>query len=73
MKKINLENGNYVIVYYYNDNNASVDELKATKCIICEFDKNDKLIKESSFIKGKNSVNDDISLEDNSNCPVCKK
>lgn len=73
MKRVNLENGNYAIVYYYNDNNESVEETVATKCTICEFDINDKLVKEGSFVLETKKEEDEISLEDNSNFPVFKK
>ncbi len=72
MKKINLENGNYAIVYYFNDNNKSVDKSEATKCKICEFDTNNNLIKEGSFVLQAKKKEEELSLEDNSNFPVFK-
>jgi hypothetical protein len=56
MKRKELANGNYALVFYYNDNNDRVDERDATKCKICEFDSNDNLITEASFEYFSNTI-----------------
>lgn len=64
--------GAYAIIYYYDKNNKEVDENLATKCIICEFDANNKLLKETVSIIQTSLVDDnmsqtDVSLNDKTN------
>lgn len=72
MKKVILENNNYAIIYYYDANNKSVDAKDAVKGVICEFDSNNNLIRETNFVSKIEEETDNISLEDNSDFPVFK-
>ena len=75
MEKVILENGNYTISYYYNDSDESVAKENATKCIICEFDSDNRLIKEARFVIKENKEDNDfgIKLYNNDAYPVFKK
>lgn len=54
MKKKILDNGNYALIYYYDENGNGVeDEEKAASCAIFEFDSNDNLVNEATFIRSK--------------------
>ena len=76
MEKVYLENGHYAISYYYNDKDEKVDKENATNCIICEFDSNNKLIKEARFVikqQEKNEEDYGIREYDNSDFPIIKR
>ena len=75
MERKELGNGNYSVVYYYNDNDESVPKEQATKCIICEFDSENKLVKEARFLKQKEQTDEDygIKIYDNPGFPNIKR
>ena len=52
--------GKYAILYYYDSEGKSADEKLAVKCIACEFDENDKLIRETTLLLNNNNKEQEV-------------